>query len=207
MGVRILLGAQTHSPYLTMETHENTPLRTLFGRSWLPCHPGTGGDRKHCRNRYRRLGHTAAGATVTAAGSGRKPRVRTVATSKDGNCAATSLPTGNCPARVALKGFKTAIRSGIEIHANGKLTANFKLGLGAVTGVVTVAAMPGPVDLQSATASNPISGAEVAELPPVSRNFVQLIGRIPGGVTVSPADEIDAGTRVPLGARIRSRYS
>jgi hypothetical protein len=144
-------------------------------------------------------GAAVAGATVTVTATDKNLNVRTVQTDGEGNYVATLLPVGLYQVKVEMKGFKPAARSGIELHVSDKLTISLRLEVGEVTEQVVVEAAPVAVDLQTATATSLISGTEVTELALNNRNYIQLIGLMPGVTNVSASDEVYIGTTNPTG--------
>ena len=99
---------------------------------------------------------------------------------------------------VEAKGFRKAVRSGIELHVNDKLTVSFDLEIGDTQQEVTVEASPVQVELQSATAQTLISGTQVRELALNSRNYEQLVTLMPGVVYSGAGDQMYVGNNNPL---------
>ena len=143
-------------------------------------------------------GAAVAGATVTIKDTDKNIVVRTITTSSDGAYAAPLLLTGHYSVTVEAANFKTLTRSGIELNVNDRLTVDLTLEVGAVTDVVTVESAPLQVELQTATQTGLISGAEVRELPLNNRNYLQLVTLMPG-VSSGASDQLYIGTTNPSG--------
>jgi hypothetical protein len=126
---------------------------------------------------------------------------RAYQTNAEGNYAATLLSIGRYSIRAEAPGFKAALRSGLDLHASDKLTANFSLEVGdTATTVEVVGESVATVELQSATSAGLISGVEVKELALNNRNYIQLISLMPGVTNNSPTDEVYIGTTNPTGS-------
>jgi hypothetical protein len=68
--------------------------------------------------------------TVSEEGTGFS---QTTATDERGAYVLVNLPLGNCKVSAELQGFKPVIRSGYVLIADGRVTADFKTGLGINT--------------------------------------------------------------------------
>jgi hypothetical protein len=143
-------------------------------------------------------GAVVPGATVTITDMDKKIVVRTVTTDDSGNFAAPLLPVGNYEVSIEAANFKKYVESKIKVDVNQHRTVDAKLEAGGVNEVVTIEAAPLQVDLQTPTAGNLISGAQVRELSLNNRNFVQLVTLSPG-VTNDLADQVYVGTTNPSG--------
>ena len=141
------------------------------------------------------------GATVTVTSTDRGLAVRTVTTDSTGGYVATLLPIGNYSVKVEMKGFALAVKTGIELHVNDKLTLDFELAVGTVAQQVVVeeSVSAVAVELQTATAASLVSGTEVLDLSLNNRNYIQLISLMPGATNVSATDEVYIGTTNPTG--------
>jgi hypothetical protein len=147
------------------------------------------------------LDTTGAGvpaAKVTITNTDRNAVVRTAETDSGGNYSAPLLPVGIYSVSVEVKGFKKAVRTGIILNANDKLTSNMTLEVGDVQQEVTVEANPVQVELQSPTVGNLIEGKQITELSLNARNYEQLVALMPGVTFTGTGDQIYVGSQNPL---------
>lgn len=145
-------------------------------------------------------GASVVGARVTVTATARNQVVRSLDTNAEGLYAATLLPVGEYSVSVEAKGFRKATQSSIELTANQKFTADFKLEVGDVTQVVNVEAPAEQVELQTSQQSGLISGTQVRELSLNNRHFAQLVALQPG-VSSNLSDQIYMGATNPTGGQ------
>jgi hypothetical protein len=138
------------------------------------------------------------GATVTIRNTGTNVVVRSLTTNGEGAYSAPLLPIGHYAVTVEAPSFKKLTKTGIEVNVNDRLTVDMTLDVGAVTEEVNVEAAPLQVELQTATQTGLISGAQVSELPLNNRNYLQLITLMPG-VSSAASDQLYIGTTNPSG--------
>lgn len=143
-------------------------------------------------------GAAVPNANVTVTSTERGLVLRTLQTNEAGLYSATLLPVGTYSVTVEAAGFRKAKRDGIELDANAKYTAGFRLQVGDVTQEVTVVAPEVQVELQTAQLSGVISGTQVRELALNNRHFAQLVALQPG-VSANLSDQIYLGTTNPSG--------
>jgi len=140
-------------------------------------------------------GAPITGAVVTVTNSATKATTKTT-TDGAGFYQATSLPVGSYDVSVELAGFKKASKTGYDLVDNGRITADFKLELGAVTETITVTASIGEqVNTVSGDLSRTIDSEQVADLALNGRNYLQLVTLIPG---VALLDEDQMATTTSL---------
>jgi len=92
------------------------------------------------------------------------------------------LNPGRYDVKASLSGFRTSIRSGIDVVVNETARVDQQLQVGAVTEQVTVAASAPLVETKNATLGIVIDRQKVVDLPLNGRNFTQLGTLIPGVV-------------------------
>jgi len=143
-------------------------------------------------------GAAVPNATVTVTATAQGLVVRTLQTNEIGLYSATLLPVGTYSVTVDAAGLRKARLEGIELTANAKFTADFKLQVGGVTEEVSVEAPVVQVELQTAQMSTLISGTQVRELALNNRHFAQLVALQPG-VSANLSDQIYVGTTNPSG--------
>jgi hypothetical protein len=139
-----------------------------------------------------------ANASVTVTNTQQNVILRRLKTDSNGQYAATLLPLGVYSVAVEAPGFKKTTQMGIELTANQKYTADFKLEVGQVTQEVNVTAAPNQVELQTAQQSGLISGTQVRELSLNNRQFAQLVVLQPGVVS-NLSDQLYVGATNPTG--------
>jgi hypothetical protein len=100
-----------------------------------------------------------------------------------------SLPPGEYELRVEQTGFKPEVISNIPLLANLTATYNVTFQLGEVNQAVTVQATAVTLESQTTAISNVLQNREVAELPDLSRNPLQLaaiaVGAQPTGGAIT----------------------
>ncbi|PYR59040.1 MAG: TonB-dependent receptor [Acidobacteria bacterium] len=95
----------------------------------------------------------------------------------------TNLAVGTYAVAAELSGFRKAQKTGFELTADGRITADFVLGVGSLTETVMVTAVRGEtVNRNSGEISRVIDGDQVRELALSGRNFLELASLIPGAV-------------------------
>jgi uncharacterized surface anchored protein len=139
-------------------------------------------------------GSAIPAATVTIISTDRNEEICKITTGAEGDFVATLLPIGKYLLRAERSGFKTAVRDGIELHVNDKLSFHLEMQVGQmteqITEQITVEAEAVTVDLQTVTAEGLVSGTEMTELSLNNRNFVQLLSLMLGVTSNADTDEI-----------------
>jgi hypothetical protein len=113
-------------------------------------------------------------------------QVRTTVTAPDGFYTIRLLNPATYQVKVALAGFRTGIREGVEVLVNEIVRADFTLVVGDLTDEVTVSAAASMVDGRNATLGIVVDQRSIVDLPLNGRNFAQLGTLIPG-VLAPPA--------------------
>src|SRR5882724_9570640 len=102
-------------------------------------------------------------------------------------------------------GFKSIVKSGVELHVQDVASINFELQLGSVNETVTVEAGGLVMNTTDATVSTVVDRQFAENLPLNGRSFQSLIQLTPG-VVVVPARVGDAGQFSINGQRPSSNY-
>src|SRR2546426_977980 len=152
-------------------------------------------------------GAIISGALVTTTNTDKNVDVRTVTTNQNGYYVVPFLPIGRYAVRVEAKGFKTYTRTGITLNVNDQLTINAELQPRDVKETVTVEADVTPIELQTATASGLITGAQIRELALNTRNYEQLVALTPGVSTGLASDQLYVGVTSPTGLSNQINFS
>jgi hypothetical protein len=112
---------------------------------------------------------------------------RTAATEASGFYTVTNLAIGNYTVEVAKPGFKTASHSGIQLSADARISADFKLEIGNLSQTVEVTAVQTEqVNAVSGEVSRVIDSHQVENLTMNGRNYVQLMTMVPGAIVTNP---------------------
>ncbi len=104
------------------------------------------------------------------------------------------LKVGMYEISVGTEGFKTAVRSGVEIHAGDRIGLNFALEIGNLVEVVEVTGATPLLQTESATLDYTVERQQIEDLPISGRNY-QSLALLTAGV----APEIGGRDRGPLG--------
>jgi len=144
-------------------------------------------------------GAAIGGARVQITASDLHNVVQTVTTDGNGEFVAALLPVGVYSLAVTHPGFQEAVRDGIALHVDEKLTIPIVLQVGEITQKVTVAEDAAHVDLQSSSAANVVEGSEIRQLSINNRNYLALLQIVPGVVDTASTDQLSIGTTDPFG--------
>jgi hypothetical protein len=120
----------------------------------------------------------------------------------DGTYFASGITPGVYEVTAELSGFQKYVHRDIRLEIGKTATVDIDLVLGNLTETVTINAEPPLVDVTSKEVGGNISSRELVSLPSVNRNFIGLIGVLPGIVpTISTesfgGDNISANGQDP----------
>ena len=132
-------------------------------------------------------GGPVPGATVTLRNTATNFE-QTVTTGADGRYRALLLPLGPYRITVALEGFSTVVREGIDLGVGQTLKLDFQLQVAAVAQEITVTAEAPLVETTRAEGSTRLDSAAVEDLPNNGRNFLDLTKLTPGVTIVQGPD-------------------
>lgn len=131
---------------------------------------------------YDTSGGVLPGATVTVLNEGTGLSVTRV-TDENGLFTVTSLPVGTYSVTAELQGFRRQQKTGFNLTADGRLTADFSLGVGELTESVEVTAVAGEtVNRTSGEVARTIDAQQIKDIPFNGRNYMELATLIPGAV-------------------------
>ena len=116
-------------------------------------------------------------AKVTATNTGTNAQ-RSALTNAAGEYAFPSLPPGMYQLKAERSGFKTLLRSQVEIQVQQNARMDFELQVGQISESVEVAASPVLVT-ENATVGTVIENRRIVELPLNGRNYLQLVSLSP----------------------------
>lgn len=109
-------------------------------------------------------------------------------TNETGNYIVPLLPVGRYEVSAEFTGFKTQVRSGIELQVEQRLNANFQLEVGQITERLVVTEAAPLVQTDTATVGNVVDSQKIVELPLNGRLFNQLALLVPATTTLPPGD-------------------
>ncbi len=107
---------------------------------------------------------------------------RAVTTDADGNYRVLSLPLGAQEVRAEKTGFRTAVRTGINLEVGQEAVVDLRLEVGEIAQAVTVLEQAPVVNTTTASVSGVVGEREVKELPLNGRSFDNLIALNPGAI-------------------------
>jgi hypothetical protein len=111
--------------------------------------------------------------------------LRTAATDPDGNFKVLSLPIGEQEIKAEKQGFKSEVRTGINLEVGQQAVVNLRLEVGDLTQQVTISAEAPVVNTTTSNVSGVVGEREVKDLPLNGRSFDNLITLNPGAVNFS----------------------
>ena len=112
---------------------------------------------------------------------------RVVTTNGNGFYVAENLPIGPYSVGVVAPGFKRASRSGLQLVADGRVTADFKLEVGEATQTVDVVATKAEMlNTVSGEIAHVIDKEQVDNLALNGRTYIELLTLVPGAVVTNP---------------------
>ena len=117
-------------------------------------------------------GAVLPGATITIVNTGTGLTVTQVS-DDNGTYTATNLPVGNYTVTAELEGFRRAQRTGVQLGADGRLSADFTLGVGQLSESVQVQAVTGEaVNRTSGEVARTIDQTQIRDLAFNGRNYL-----------------------------------
>ena len=117
--------------------------------------------------------------------------VRTVTADDNGSYQVASVPPGSYEVSATIAGFKTEVRSGINVTVGAEIAVNMSLTVGAVSEKVEVTAEAAQIDTSSATLGGFVNSATIRELPLNGRDWLQLSLLQPGVNTNASQNSLD----------------
>ncbi len=125
---------------------------------------------------------------------------RTVTTDDSGFYVITNLPVGNYSVTSEQRGFRRITKTGIELVADGRLTVDFALEPGEVTGTVEVTAAGETVNTTSGEVARVVDSQQVQNLALNGRNYMQLVSLIPGAALLDD-NQLDLTTSLSISSQ------
>jgi hypothetical protein len=127
-------------------------------------------------------GSAVGGVTVTVK-SLETGVTRSVVSDADGNFHVLSLPVGQQELKAEKTGFKSVVRTGINLAVGQEAVVNLQLEVGELVQQVTVIAEAPVVNTTTSSVSGLVSEREIKDLPLNGRSFDNLIALNPGAIS------------------------
>jgi hypothetical protein len=134
---------------------------------------------------------TSAKVTITSPSTGLSRSVETDAT---GNYSFNELPLGSYDISATKAGFRTQAVKGVEVTVSSTQRVDVKLTPGQVTETVEVTAGVPLVDSAGTTIGGTIESRQFEQLPVNGRDFIKIIGLVPGAAADASAVSDSAGS-------------
>jgi hypothetical protein len=130
-------------------------------------------------------GGVLPGATVTVTNTDTGITWNDV-TTPQGTYTVTNLPVGHYKVTIEIEGFRKAEKTGFALTADGRITADFSLGVGGLTEAVQVTAVQGEtVNRTSGELARVVDSAQIQDAALSGRNYLELTSLIPGAVQLA----------------------
>ena len=138
-------------------------------------------------------GGAVAGATVTVK-SLETGATRILTTDDAGNFSALVLPLGPQQVKVEKVGFKSVVRTGVNLQVGQQATVNVRLAVGELVQQVTVSEAAPLVNTTTSPVSGMVGKRELKDLPLNGRSFDNLITLNPGTINYSAMKSPETST-------------
>jgi hypothetical protein len=113
----------------------------------------------------------AARVTATDLATGES---RSIVTNQEGSYTLGPMRIGKYEVAVEKQGFRRALRTNIDLHAQDRVRADFQMLVGQVADAITVSAEAPLLQAETSSLSHVVPQHEIRELPLNGRNFQQL---------------------------------
>src|SRR6267154_4418464 len=150
-------------------------------------------------------GGSVPGVTVLITNLSTNVASRTV-TNDQGIYRFPSLQPGIYRITLAKDGFKSVVKSGVELHVQDVASINFELQIGSVNETVTVEAGASMINTTNAAVSTVVDQTYIKNMPLNGRSFQDLILLTPGTLTRPLQGGRDGGEFSVNGQRTLSNY-
>src|SRR5439155_6667282 len=111
-------------------------------------------------------------------------QTRDTVTNEIGRYTVPLLPPGRYEITAELTGFKSKVRTGLELQVEQRINADFMLELGNVNQRLVVTDAAPLVQADTATVGNVLDSQKLVELPLNGRLFSQVAILVPGATTL-----------------------
>src|SRR5262249_48690683 len=110
--------------------------------------------------------------TVRSAATG---TTRAATTDQVGRYRIAALDPGTYEVRAELRGFRTAVRTGVALAVGGTADVDITMSLGSVSDAITVVGEVPLIEPSKAELSRVVTAKEIESLPISGRNFVDFV--------------------------------
>src|SRR6195256_6860735 len=124
--------------------------------------------------------------------------IRKTTTDDNGTYRISSVPAGSYELSVSTSGFKTEVRSGIDVTVGSDVAVNFALTVGAISEKVEVTAEAPQVDASSSALGGFVNSTTIRELPLNGRDWISL-SLLQPGVSANAAQNANDLSRAQRG--------
>ena len=138
-------------------------------------------------------GAVVNGATITVK-SQETGAARMVKTDDAGNFRVLSLPLGPQEVKAEKQGFKSVVRTGINLEVGQEAVVNLRLDVGEFVQQIAIEEQPPVVNVTTASVSGMVGEREVKDLPLNGRSFDNLITLNPGTINYSAMKSANTST-------------
>jgi hypothetical protein len=138
-------------------------------------------------------GAVVNGATITVT-SLETGAMRSVITDDAGNFRVLSLPLGPQEVKAEKNGFKSVVRTGINLEVGQEAVVNLRLDVGEFVQQIAIEEKPPVVNVTTASVSGIVGEREVKDLPLNGRSFDNLITLNPGTINYSAMKSANTST-------------
>ena len=129
---------------------------------------------------------------------------RETVTNQDGTYFVTAVTPGRYEVVAELSGFRKLVRRDVQLEVGKTTTLDLNLVVGGIEESVTVSAESPLVDTTSKEVGGNITARELVALPSINRNFVGLIGVLPGIVPNVSTDSVGSDAIITNGRESRN---
>ena len=126
-------------------------------------------------------GAVVTGATITLVKEGTKAE-RQTKSSEDGTYTFSALSPGVYTMKAEMQGFKTSVKSNLNIETSGTQGIDLTLEVGQPTETVTVTANAEMLQTETGARENTITSSQIENLSIISRSSLELLRILPGVV-------------------------
>jgi len=121
-------------------------------------------------------------------------------TNEEGIYAFPRIPVGTYEIKVEAKGFKTAVRSGIQLEINQRARLDIQMEVGTLAETVEVTGVAPLLTTDTTIVGPVLPSTTIVNTPLITRNFIALTLLAPGVTTTNP-DAFKNGARTAGGGR------
>jgi len=138
--------------------------------------------------------HGAVGGAIVTVRSLETGATRSAVTDEDGTYRVSSLSLGPQDIKVEKRGFKTQVRTGVNLTVGQEATVNFQLEVGEIAQSETVSEDAPIVNTTTVSTAGIVGERQVKDLPLNGRSFDQLITLNPGAINYSAMKSANTST-------------